>query len=323
MKKHGLTIYAAILLGASFASCSFYLVSNEVYSNTNDSAENHRLYTKAVKSVFAIYYPDSIEQEGISGTGFAIDYNDHAIIVTNEHVVPLKNQEYKLISSTNEKYSAKVIYSDKESDIAFLKLTEQKSIPTLRLNNSYLENHIGNYVFTIGNPYDLLFSYSDGSLSNVLRKVMFGDDYDEILLQTNIEVNPGNSGGPLLNNEGEVIGIVSSTLENTSGISLAIPTLLIEEHLSNLSNGMAGAQIVVDDNKFVVRNVEEASPASFAGLQTDDIIISINGNTEMSFLEVKKYFEASDLDTFELSVNRNGEIYSLTIQPKTILEFYS
>lgn len=320
MKKHVLTISAAILLGVSFASCNYYLNS----SDKNNSAESHKkVYSKAVKSVFAIYYPETINQEGVSGTGFAVNFENQIIIVTNAHVVPLKSQEYRLISSSNKQYSAKVIYSDKESDIAFLKLNEQKEISTLKLNNSYLENFIGSYVFTIGNPYDLLFSYSDGSLSNVLRQVMFGDEYDEVLLQTNIEVNPGNSGGPLLNHAGEVIGIVSSTLENTSGISLAIPTLIIEQHLNNLTKGMVGAQVVLDGEEFIVRSVEKFSPASIAGLQPDDNIISIDNNTELSLLEIKKYFEASESKSFELVVERDEKLISLTIQPKTILEFYS
>lgn len=322
MKKQGLVLYSAIVLGVSFALTNFYLVFDE--SNRSEFSNNHsKTYSDAVKSVFAIYYPSSMEQKGISGTGFAINYQNQIIIVTNEHVVPLKNQIYELTSHTNKQFTAKVIYSDKEIDLAFLKLTEEQSIPTLKLNNSYLDKHIGDYVFTIGNPYDLLFSYSDGSLSNVLRQVMFGDDYDEILLQTNIEVNPGNSGGPLLNEKGEVIGIISSTLENTTGISLAIPTVQLEEHLSKLNRGMVGAQIVVDNDKIVVQKVEQSSPASIAGLQTDDSILSINGETELTFLEAKKHFEYSECNALELTVERNGEIITLTVYPETILEFYS
>lgn len=185
-------------------------------------------------SIFAIYLENKTASN-VSGTGFAIKYKGDIYIVTNQHVVSSKKEYYYLSSKDQTKYKSKLIYSNKDDDIAFLKLNRNVDIKPLSLNYNIDNNSIGQPVYTIGNPYDFLFSFSDGVISNIDRNVAFVDgDFDELLIQTNINVNPGNSGGPLLNNKGEVIGVVSSMLEDSEGISFALPSKTILKHLKKL-----------------------------------------------------------------------------------------
>lgn len=205
--------------------------------NTKVTSNNiNRLYNNSVKSVLAIYTDSKNKSAGASGTGFVVNYNNEQFVVTNEHVVPSKKMVYTLINNKKEKFEAKTVYSNTDDDIAFLKLKEKVDIPGLEIKLSSRGTSIGQSVYTIGNPYDFLFSFSNGIISNIDKNVIFqSGDYDETLLQTNINVNPGNSGGPLLNQQGEVIGIISSMLEDSTGISFAVPSEFILKHLEKMS----------------------------------------------------------------------------------------
>lgn len=228
----------AVLTFGTILYSSEYLTLTAIKSNTVQT--NHtmaqKVYNQSVPSVFAIYFDSKEKNTGVSGTGFAISHQNELIIVTNEHVVPYKNQDYFLVANNQKKYKAKLIYSNKEDDIAFLKLTKESDIPPLKLDAKVSRSSIGEPVFTIGNPYDFLFSYNDGLISNIDKQVLFENgDYDEELIQTNIDVNPGNSGGPLLNRNGEAIGIISSILDESSGMSFAVPADIIIKHLEYLN----------------------------------------------------------------------------------------
>lgn len=202
--------------------------------NLVTTSTNHFSPDSVMSSIFAIYLENKTSS-GVSGTGFAIKYRGEIYIVTNQHVVSPKRDYYYLVSKDQKKYNAKLIYSDKDDDIAFLKLNHNDEIKALILNYNVDNDSIGQQVYTIGNPYDFLFSFSDGVISNIDRNVAFVDgDFDEMLIQTNINVNPGNSGGPLLNQNGQVIGVIASMLEDSEGISFAIPSKTILKHLKKL-----------------------------------------------------------------------------------------
>ncbi|MFB8425086.1 S1C family serine protease [Priestia megaterium] len=207
-----------------------HLTQQSNRTSTND------IYEKAVPSVFAIYLESRTNKSSVSGTGFVIKAQNELLIVTNEHVVSSKKQVFYLINKSGEKYKGRVIYSNKDDDIAFLKLSQKPNIPGLEIDSNINKFSIGTSVYTIGNPYDFLFSMSNGIISNLNENVVFEDgDFDELLIQTTINVNPGNSGGPLLNGDGEVIGIVSSMLEDSNGMSFAVPAKTIEKNIKKLN----------------------------------------------------------------------------------------
>lgn len=228
-------ILAALSIGTIFSSNLLSPKINESSIEKSHSNISNNIASESIPSVFAIYFESNIKGTGASGTGFAIEHNNELLIVTNEHVVPFDDQEYFLITHDHKKYKAKLIYSNKEDDVAFLKLNQKVNIPPLKLHTDVSDVNLGDSVFTIGNPYDFLFSYSSGVVSNLNEDVVFEDgDFDELLIQTSINVNPGNSGGPLLNEKGEVLGIVSSMLEDSIGMSFAIPSELITKHLEKI-----------------------------------------------------------------------------------------
>lgn len=231
-----IAVLAALSIG-TISYSSTYLSSTNINHNierTNNSSA-YKIYKQAMPSIFAVHNDAKSNVSSASGTAFAIEYNDKLVIVTNQHVVDYKAQKYFLSTKDGQKFKAKVIYSNKEDDIAFLELTSSANISPLELNISITESSIGDTVYTIGNPLDFLFSMSDGIISNIDKDVVFEDgDYDPLLIQTNINVNPGNSGGPLFNEKGEVIGIISSALEDSSGISFAIPSQVIQDNLKKI-----------------------------------------------------------------------------------------
>lgn len=228
-------ILAALSIGTIFTSNVTLPKIKESSIEKSHSNISNNIASESIPSVFAVYFEARTKGTGASGTGFAIEHNNELLIVTNQHVVPFDDQEYFLITHDHEKYKAKLIYSNKEDDVAFLKLNQKVNIPPLKLQTDVSDIKLGDSVFTIGNPYDFLFSYSSGVVSNLNEDVVFEDgDFDELLIQTTINVNPGNSGGPLLNDKGEVLGIVSSMLEDSIGMSFAIPSDLISKHLEKI-----------------------------------------------------------------------------------------
>ena len=168
-----------------------------------------------------------------SGTGFLIDKEGY--ILTNNHVV--ENADVIKITLQNEKkYEAKLIGSDSKTDIALLKIVnpDSKNFPYLTLGNS--ENvEVGEWVVAIGNPFGLDHTVTTGVVSAKARNIGAGP-YDEYI-QTDASINPGNSGGPLLNMNGEVIGINTAIFSRTGGnvgIGFTIPIKMASDILDEL-----------------------------------------------------------------------------------------
>lgn len=165
------------------------------------------------------------------GSGFIITEN--GIIVTTNHVI--SNAETIIVCiSANEIYKANIIATDKEKDIAIIKIEPQKPLPFIKLgSSSTLE--VGEWVIAIGNPFGLEKTVTAGIISAKGRVIGSGK-YDE-LLQTDAAINPGNSGGPLLNMKGEVIGINTAIIGSStshSGIGFAIPIDTVRSIIEHL-----------------------------------------------------------------------------------------
>ena len=227
------------------------------------------------------------------GSGFLIDKNGH--IVTNHHVID-NAQEINITIGDNDKkiYKAKVIGKDKKTDLALLKIYTKDSIPYVKFGDSD-KVRVGESVIAIGNAFGFGGTVTSGIISAKGRNL--GGHFYEEFIQTDASINRGNSGGPMFNMAGEVIG-VNSTIVSPSGgnvgIGFAIPSNTTKSIISQLlENGKVDRpwlgitfQSVTDDiakgfnlsssDGAIVSNIITNSPAEKAGIKIGDIIIKFN-----------------------------------------------
>ena len=298
-------------------------------------AENYAANVNSVVSINCSattnYFGQTVESAS-SGSGFVLTQD--GFIVTNHHVIDGATS-VKVTLYDGESYDATVIGSDSDYDIAVLKI-DATGLTPVTLGDSSLLN-VGDHVLALGNPLgELTFSASEGIASSVNRTInVSGIPFH--MIQVTCAVNPGNSGGPLFNAYGEVVGIVSakysstasasSSGESVEGLGFAIPIndvlAMIEDIMTNgyvtdkaymgivpntLTAQMA-MQYRYDISEGVfISYVEENSPASEAGLQMGDVITAIDGKSIASYEELvaaKKGYTAGDTST--LTVYRSGK----------------
>jgi serine protease Do len=223
------------------------------------------------------------------GSGFIISADGY--LLTNAHVVDGADDVYVKLTDKRE-FKAKVIGSDKRSDVALLKI-DGSNLPRLIIGDSN-KIRVGEWVIAIGSPYDLDNTVTAGIISAKARET---GDYLP-LIQTDVAVNPGNSGGPLINLRGEVIGINSQIYSRSGGyqgISFAVPideAIRVSDQLKasgKVTRGRIGLQIGVVSKDLaeslglskpqgaLISLVEAGGPAEKSGLQAGDIILKFNG----------------------------------------------
>jgi len=245
------------------------------------------------------------------GSGFIIDPSGY--IITNNHVVE-NAQEILVLVSSGKEYKAKIVGRDPKTDIALIKINTENSLPSVKLGDSDRLN-VGDWVVAIGNPFGLDHTVTAGIISAKSRVIGAGP-YDDFL-QTDASINPGNSGGPLLNLDGEVIGINTAISAAGQGIGFAIPTNLARDIVSQLREkgkvvrGWLGVVIqpitpelaesfkLKDQSGSLIADVDPDGPASKAGIKRGDVIIAFNG---------KKIKEWSDLPALVASTRVGTEV---------------
>ena len=230
------------------------------------------------------------------GSGFIISKDGY--IISNSHVVEKAKKVYVKLYNQDKRYEAQIIGLDKETDLAILKI-KGNDFPYLEFANSDKVN-VGDVSIAIGNPFDLSFTYTSGVISAKGRKRIPGGPTFQNFLQTDASVNPGNSGGPLINYQGKVIGVNSMIFSQSIvgganlGIAFAIPSNLVNfvynsiKKNGKVARGWLGISIGDKDTQLLkqlgvkngkgvfVSHVEPNSPAQKSGIKSGDIIFEIN-----------------------------------------------
>lgn len=263
-----------------------------------------------------------------SGSGFILSSDGY--IMTNHHVV---NGADKIIISTNdqETYEAKLIGSDKRSDLALLKI-EARNLPIVKIaSNDNVK--LGEWVLAIGSPFGFNQTVTAGIVSGKQRKLA-GDNYVPYI-QTDVAINPGNSGGPLFNLSGEVIGVNAQIYSRTGGfmgVSFAIPSDTVNDVYYQLktkgkvSRGWLGVYIQEIDDKLaksfglnkargaLISKVLANSPAKKAKLQQGDVILKFNNQIINKSTDLPLVVGQSKVGkSFQVEIMRNKMLINISV----------
>ncbi|KAL0984165.1 hypothetical protein UPYG_G00137960 [Umbra pygmaea] len=276
-----------------------------------------------------------------SGSGFVV--SEDGLIVTNAHVVANKHR-VKVELKSGATFDAKIKDVDEKADIALIKIDTPIKLPVLLLGRS-ADLRPGEFVVAIGSPFSLQNTVTTGIVSTTQRggKELGLRDSDMEYIQTDAIINYGNSGGPLVNLDGEVIGI--NTLKVTAGISFAIPSdkirqFLAESHERDSKGKLSpkkkyiGVRMMtltptlakdlkertsdfpdVTSGAYVIEVIPK-TPAEIAGLQESDVIITINSQRITSATDVSNAIKRDD--TLRMVVRRGNEDIMLTVVPEEI-----
>ena len=228
-----------------------------------------------------------------TGSGFIVDKNGY--IITNNHVVEGADKITVKIHGDETEYKAKVIGTDKETDLAVIKIVAGKPLNPLRVGNSDAVQ-VGDWAIAIGSPFGLDATVTAGIVSAKGRDFQGAQAFQRFI-QTDAAINPGNSGGPLLNSNGEVIGVntmIATRSGGYEGIGFALPINMAVKVYNQLiqagrvTRGSIGVQFAAKpdpslfkafklDGGVLINSVEPKGPSDKAGLKPEDIILAVNG----------------------------------------------
>ena len=308
---------------SKFDTKSEALSATEAYNKVAPAA-----VVVSTKSVTQGYFMQTQEVEGI-GSGFII--NQEGYILTNYHVVK-GAQEISVTLSNDVTTTAQIVNYDENQDVAMIKITDESvKIPaTVELGDSD-SLQPGEEVIAIGTPLstELSSTVTKGIISATSRSVAVQSGVTMNLIQTDAAINAGNSGGPLVNTKGEVVGINSSKIsgEAVEGIGFSIPINDIKDKIESLSKPILNLgisvrtidealskQLNMEQGLYVVE-VTEFSSAEKAGLKAGDIIVKADGNRITTFDEFKAVKNGKEEgDEISLEVIRNGESKTINVK---------
>lgn len=279
----------------------------------------------------------------IQGSGFVYNYSGRMVIITNNHVVDgVSNISVTFINGTT--YAANVLGTDVYVDLAVLEVVNAPANVFKPLPLAFSSTlKVGDTVIAVGNPYKLAGSMTTGIVSQLGRTITENTTNYAIanIIQFDAPINPGNSGGPLLNSEGQVVGITTAIVQNSQGLGFAIPSNAIIREISYLINlqqythpwlgvqgtdmdyYIANAMNINITYGFLLTGVTSGGPADTAGLRAGtqnvqiegttipiggDIIIAMNGTRIINYDALSSYLEenATPENTINLTIKRDG-----------------
>lgn len=266
------------------------------------------------------------------GQGSGVIIRKDGYILTNRHVVEdAENITVQL--QDGRLYKAKIQGLDPQSDLAVLKI-DADDLPFARFADSD-QAHVGEFAIAIGAPYDLKYSVTIGHISAKGRSIYTRDVTDADFIQTDASINPGNSGGPLVNIDGDVIGINTMIRGLGTGIGFAIPSNLAREISDSLVThgkvtrawlgiGINSLREKPDLRRFypkandgvVVTDILRAGPAAKSDLETEDLITAVEGKSVATIQQLKNAIRSKKIGApLSLTVNRNGKAIEIKVTP--------
>ena len=272
--------------------------------------------------------PIPFQSQGMSlGSGFSI--NEQGYILTNAHVVLNALDIQVLLSDGKKAYPAKIIGMDRLTDTALLKIEPDRQLTVLPLGDSD-KLRMGEMVLAIGNPLGLRHTVTSGIISAKERVSPQANDKFAYFIQTDSAINPGSSGGPLINLYGEVVGINTAIVSQAQLIGFSIPANTVKEVmpllvLGHAERGWFGLKAIPlsieeavelnynGEDALVIEEVEKGSPAEKSGLKPKDIIIKFDGQPMKKFLIFRrKLLGLMPGKQIRMTIRRNGEEQEIT-----------
>lgn len=258
------------------------------------------------------------------GTGSGVIISADGYIVTNNHVIA-KADKLQVTLNNNKTYDAELIGSDSNSDIALLKIDTDNNLPYLAFGDSNTTK-IGEWVLAVGNPFNLTSTVTAGIISAKARNL---GKVDQSFIQTDAAVNPGNSGGALVNTNGDLIGINTAITSQTGsyvGYSFAVPSNIAKKVIDDLmeygsvQKGLLGISTYPMNSPYVIENrineiegvyiadIVEDSGAYDAELQEGDVIKKLDNITIKKYADLTGYLNTKrPNDTVNVTIERSGK----------------
>ena len=347
-----LIIILVALLAGIFGTLYFTSKDNDgnqvIKTNKNITIKENETINESVKKIYnAVVVVESYKQTTLAGSGSGFIYKKegkYGYILTNYHVVDGASS-LKIVSMNGEEVEAEYLGGDSYADIAVIRIAADKVLDVATIGDS-TKAKLGDTVFTVGTPVnrEYIGSVTKGIVSGESRTITVSDNnrgnYMMEVLQTDASINPGNSGGPLVNINGEVIGITSMKLvtDSIEGMGFAIPIEIAMSSVKKLEKGekierpyigvrlydlnntlmLYGANIKVDKsvtNGVVIAQIDDGSSSSKAGLEVGDVITEIDGTKVKSAAHLKFILYKHEVgDTVKVKINREGKEKEITMK---------
>ena len=298
---------------------------DEEENGDNSDAPKQKDPSELFKRFFGGSEPRSFRSEG-SGTGFVVDRNGY--ILTNYHVVENADRIKVKLTGDDSQYRGRVVGYDKETDLAVLKVDAKRPLTPVQVGNSDAVQ-VGDWVIAIGSPFGLQATVTAGIISaQRTSRDLPGAGSFQNFLQTDAASNPGNSGGPLLNIRGEVIGVntmIATRGGSYEGVGFALPSNMAAKVYNDIIRdgrvvrGSIGVRFKQEnqastleafglDHGVLVETVAETGPAGKAGIQADDIITALNDKPVKDGTDMVNHVADMPIgSTATITVDRNGK----------------
>tara|TARA_B110000003_G_scaffold151916_2_gene152645 strand:- start:3229 stop:4656 length:1428 start_codon:yes stop_codon:yes gene_type:complete len=268
------------------------------------------------------------------GSGSGVIISSDGYIITNHHVIETA-EDIQITTNDNQSYKAKIIGSDEQNDIALLKIESSEELPYAVFGDSD-STQIGEWVLAVGNPFNLTSTVTAGIISAKSRSLDPTGRTTQSYIQTDAAVNPGNSGGALINDKGELIGINTAIQTQTGsyvGYSFAVPSNIAKKVIEDILEygivqygflGVTGTSLnsarakeldVSDTEGFYINGIDKESGAKSAGIKIGDIIKDIDGIKISKFSDLKGYLNTKrPNDIVNIFLKRDNESRKVSVQ---------